>query len=179
MNPHCATRRRLLTTGLAIPALAIPAIGYSASRTSRRLSFYHTHTREALDVVYREDDDYLPDGLEQINRFLRDFRTRETHAIDPQLLDQLSDLQAAIGSTGRFQIISGYRSPQTNALLRDKTRGVAKRSLHMRGRAIDIRLTDVRTKTVREAALSMQRGGVGYYPKSDFVHLDTGRFRTW
>ncbi len=179
MDPHRTTRRRLLTVGLALPALALPALGYSASGTSRRLSFYHTHTREALDVVYREGDDYLPDELARIDRFLRDFRTQEAHPIDPQLLDQLFDLQAAIGSTGEFQIISGYRSPQTNDLLREKSSGVAKRSLHMRGRAIDVRLTDVRTKTLREAALAMQRGGVGYYPESDFVHLDTGRFRAW
>jgi len=178
MTDYRATRRKILTTGLALPALTIPTIGYSAS-SSRRLTFYHTHTGEALDVVYREGTDYLPVALGNINRFLRDFRTGEAHPIDPELLDQLHDIQTLLGRAGQYEIISGYRSPKTNLMLRSKSNSVAKRSLHMQGRALDIRLTDVSTADLRGAALELQRGGVGYYPQSKFIHVDTGRVRRW
>ncbi|MGI9344402.1 MAG: YcbK family protein [Gammaproteobacteria bacterium] len=178
MTDYRATRRTILTTGLALPALTIPAIGYTAS-SSRRLAFYHTHTGESLDVVYREGADYLPDALGNINRFLRDFRTGEAYPIDPELLDQLHDIQNLIGRAGQYEIISGYRSPKTNNMLRGKSNSVAKRSLHMQGRALDIRITDVPTADLRAAALELQSGGVGYYPKSKFIHVDTGRVRRW
>lgn len=174
-----ANRRQILTAGLALPALSIPSLGYSASGGSRQLAFYHTHTGERLDVVYREGSDYLPGALGSIDRFLRDFRTGESHPIDPELLDQLHDIQAALGKPSRIEIISGYRSPKTNNMLRGKSNSVAKRSLHMQGRALDIRLTDVPTKNLRAAALELKSGGVGYYPKSKFVHIDTGRVRFW
>ena len=164
---------------LALPAFSIPSTGFCSPMTSRRLNFYHTHTGKLLDVVYREGDEYLPDALGSINGFLRDFRTGESHPIDPRLLDQLHDIQRALGTTSRYEIISGYRSPKTNEMLRGKSNGVAKRSLHMQGRALDIRLTDVATKDLRAAALELQSGGVGYYPRPKFVHVDTGRFRTW
>jgi uncharacterized protein YcbK (DUF882 family) len=189
MNHFRSYRRRLLKTCLSLPALTVPAIAMPmrpapasvtvAAGPAQRISFFHIHTRETLDVVYREGSDYLPDALERINRFLRDFRTHESHVIQPQLLDQLFNLQSLVGSSGEFQIISGYRSLQTNELLRSQTTGVAKHSLHTQGRAIDVRLTDVRTQTLRAAAIELGQGGVGYYPQSDFLHLDTGRFRTW
>lgn len=178
MKKSRVNRRSILTAGLALPALTIPTIGYTAS-TSRRLTFFHTHTGESLDVVYREGMDYLPRALGNINRFLRDFRTGESHPIDPELLDQLHDMQNALGRIGRYEIISGYRSPKTNDMLRGKSNSVAKRSLHMQGRALDIRLSDVSTADLRAAALELQRGGVGYYPKSKFIHVDTGRVRRW
>lgn len=165
--------------GLALPTVTIPTIGYGYSGGSRRLNFYHTHTGESLDIVYREGADYLPGALGSINRFLRDFRTGESHPIDPNLIDQLHDIQLALGNSGRFEIISGYRSPKTNNMLASKSSGVAKRSLHMQGRALDIRITDVPTANLRAAALELQRGGVGYYPKSKFIHVDTGRVRRW
>ena len=179
MNDFRTNRRQILTAGLALPALSIPTLGYSASGVSRHLAFYHTHTGEALEVVYREGNDYLPNALESIDGFLRDFRTGEAYPIDPTLLDQLHDIQQALGTRSRYEIISGYRSPKTNNMLRGKSNAVAKRSLHMQGRALDVRLTDVPTDKLRAAALELKSGGVGYYPKSKFVHIDTGRVRRW
>ena len=179
MQDFRANRRQIVIAGLALPALSIPTLGYSASGASRRLAFYHTHTGKTLDIVYREGNDYLPDALDNIDSFLRDFRTGEVHPIDPLLLDQLHDIQQSLGEPGRYEIISAYRSPKTNNMLRGKSNGVAKRSLHMQGRALDIRLTDVPTGKLRAAALELQGGGVGYYPKSAFIHIDTGRVRRW
>lgn len=179
MSEFRADRRRILTTGLALPALSIPTLGYCTAGSSRHLNFYHTHTGDTLEVVYREGSEYLPGALGSIDQFLRDFRTGESHPIDPALLDQLHDIQAALGRTSRIEIISGFRSPKTNAMLRGKSTGVAKRSLHMQGRALDIRLTDIATSDLRAAALELRGGGVGYYPKSKFVHIDTGRVRFW
>jgi uncharacterized protein YcbK (DUF882 family) len=179
MTEFRADRRRILAAGLALPALTIPTLAFSSTGGSRRLAFYHTHTGEALDVVYREGDDYLPDAVGSLNRFLRDFRSGESYPIDPALFDQLHDIQQALGKFGRYEIISAYRSPKTNAMLAGKSGGVAKRSLHMQGRALDVRLTDVATNDLRAAALELQRGGVGYYPKSKFIHIDTGRVRRW
>lgn len=145
----------------------------------RNLRFYHTHTREKLDIVYFEDAAYRPDALDEINHFLRDFRSREVHPIDPGLLDALYAIRVRTRSDGQFQIISGYRSPDTNAMLRRSTDGVAEKSLHMTGRAIDVRLTDVTLNQLRQAGLDLKLGGVGYYPDSNFIHIDTGRFRSW
>jgi uncharacterized protein YcbK (DUF882 family) len=143
------------------------------------LSFYHTHTGEKFTFDYSFTQDCSPSTRHKINEFLRDFRTEEVHPIDTSLFGILSQIQLISGSTGIFEIISGYRSPATNRLLRLKSSGVACHSLHMKGRAIDIRLTDLSTKKIRYIAMMLRRGGVGYYPHSDFVHLDTGRFRTW
>jgi uncharacterized protein YcbK (DUF882 family) len=122
---------------------------------------------------------HASDGLAALNRFLRDHRTGDIHPIDPGLLDILADLHAAVGASGAFHVISGYRSPRTNAALRERSRGVAAGSLHVEGRAIDVRLDGVDCSVLRDAAISLRRGGVGYYAASDFVHLDTGRVRTW
>jgi uncharacterized protein YcbK (DUF882 family) len=145
----------------------------------RALAFEHTHTRRRLEVVYAEGGEYLPEGLSAIDRFLKDFRTGDVHPIDPALLDTLYQLADAFGHPGKFQVISGFRSPQTNAQLRHNSSGVAKKSYHMKGRAIDVRLTGARLADLRKAALSLKQGGVGYYPRSDFIHLDTGPVRSW
>lgn len=143
------------------------------------LSFHHTHTGDRLKLTYFEHGSYLEDALDEINYLLRDFRTGSIHPIDTDLLDQLYDLRLLLGVNKPFRIVSGYRSPETNARLRRSSHGVAKHSLHMEGRAIDIWVEGYDTRLLRKAAVSMRRGGVGYYPKSNFVHLDTGRFRTW
>jgi len=173
-------RRQILNAALLGPvSLALPWLNANASVRERNLSFYHTHTGEKLSLVYHDGLDYLPDSLENVNSYLRDFRTGESHSIDRNLLDQLYVLQQSVNSSGVFEVISGYRSPRTNAKLRNKSNGVARKSLHMQGRAIDVRLTDVSSGNLRKAALAMRAGGVGYYKKSNFLHLDTGRFRTW
>lgn len=177
------TRRRLLQ-GFALLGAAslVPNLAQamaSSSGVSRRLSFSHTHTGEKLSVVYKVGDHYVADGLAKLNRLLRDFRTGDVHPIDPKLFDQLWQVQTNLKSDAPFQIISGYRSSKTNAMLRGKSSGVAKKSLHMTGQAIDIRLADVKLSNLRAAAIELQQGGVGYYAKSNFVHLDTGRVRSW
>lgn len=173
----------LETFGWQSKALAGDLSGSRGLPTSltqpRELSLLHTHTGERLSLAYFERGEYLPDALEAVNHLLRDHRTDAVHPIDPALLDILHDLRTATGSTGEYKIISGYRSPETNATLRKKSRGVAKHSLHLDGRAIDVRLDGVELPTLREAALSLSRGGVGFYAKSDFVHLDTGAVRSW
>lgn len=159
--------------------LAMADAAQSDLRVERELNFRHTHTNETLRIVYWRDGAYLPAALETINRFLRDFRTGEETAIDPALLDVLHTIYQRTGSQGQFEVISAYRSPKTNAMLRRKSKGVAKKSQHLLGKAIDVRLTDVPVGTLREVAYDLGRGGVGFYGKSRFVHLDTGRFRTW
>jgi uncharacterized protein YcbK (DUF882 family) len=146
---------------------------------ARQLSFYHTHTRRQLDVVYYANGEYVDSALDEVNRFLKDFRTGEITAINPELLDLLHDLRNELGPEATFEVISAYRSPQTNEMLRTTTAGVAKNSHHTKGNAIDVRLRGIRTTTLRNTAIRMQRGGVGYYPKSDFVHMDMGPVRTW
>ena len=173
-------RRQILHAALMTPvSLGLPWHSAMANVRERNLSFYHTHTGESLSLVYHDGLDYLPDSLENVNSYLRDFRTGESHRIDRNLLDQLYVLQQSVDSGGVFEVISGYRSPRTNASLRNKSNGVATKSLHMQGRAIDIRLTDVATRNLHKAAMAMKAGGVGFYKKSNFLHLDTGRFRTW
>jgi uncharacterized protein YcbK (DUF882 family) len=145
----------------------------------KTLAFVHTHTGEKLKLTYFERGNYVRDALQEINYLLRDFRTDDIHPIDTALLDQLFDLKQTLGVNKPFHIVSGYRSPFTNAQLRKHSHGVAEHSFHMQGRAIDIRLEGVPIKTIKNAALAMARGGVGYYPRNNFVHLDTGNFRTW
>ena len=176
-------RRRLLQgMALTVPSvllMAKPSLSVATVSETRSLSFRHLHTNEKLSIGYFSDNHYLHESLSKINYFLRDFRSGEEYPMDPKLLDMLFSIQQATGSKGRYEIISGYRSPKTNAMLHGKSNGVAKRSLHMQGKAIDIRLTDVNIDAVRRAAISLKSGGVGIYRKSNFVHLDTGRFRTW
>lgn len=182
-NPDWNISRRqfLHTMSISAAGLALfsPWQQLFAATPERSLSFFHTHTGEKLKLTYFTDGIYHDDALQEIYHYLRDFRTEEIHPIDPKLLDILFTVQNACDSRGTFEVISGYRSPKTNQKLRDMGRGVAKRSLHMDGKAIDVRLTDVETSYLRKAALSLKRGGVGYYASSDFVHLDTGRVRFW
>ena len=170
--------RRLSRTSVAVLLLAF-AVTASGNSTKRVLSFYHTHTGERLTVVYLSDGAYVDSALAQISHFLRDFRTGDAVDIDPELLDILHIVYERTGSRGHFEVISAYRSPKTNEMLRSNSSGVAKKSQHLHGKAIDVRLTDVPISSLRSAAYELQRGGVGYYTASDFVHLDTGRFRTW
>ena len=172
--------RRAFVAALSttIPFLAAPRRTFAAS-AARGLRFTHTHTGERLAVEYFDGGTYLQDALTTINHFLRDFRTSEVYPIDPGLLDLLHGLNNLTSSGQPFQVISGYRSPATNEMLRHRSEGVAAGSLHMKGQAIDIRLGDVPLAKLRSAALAAGRGGVGYYPASDFVHVDTGRVRTW
>lgn len=160
------------------PMIAAPRrlLGMSAGRTLR---FTHTHTGERLAIEYFSAGTYVPDALATVDHFLRDFRTGDVHEIDPGLLDLLHGLAQATETSKPFQVISGYRSPATNEMLRHRSEGVAAGSLHMKGQAIDIRLADVALPKLRQAALEARRGGVGFYPASDFVHVDTGRVRTW
>lgn len=170
----------LLPAFLGVVAAAVLlAPERAVSVDERQLSFYHTHTDRRLDVVYARGGEYVDEGLDRIEAFLSDFRTGDRREIDPELLDLLYDLRAAVGSRGRYEVISAYRSPKTNEMLRGRSGGVASKSQHMVGKAIDVRLRDVPLKRLRDTAIEMQRGGVGYYPESDFVHLDTARVRRW
>lgn len=145
-----------------------------------RLRFFHTHTGEHLDVTYRIGDQYIPQALARVDEFLRDHRTGDVHHYDPRLLDLLKDLLASVGRTGaELNVICGYRTPWSNNFLRTHTSGVAQNSLHMQAEAIDIRLPGLPTSSFRDAALALHRGGVGYYAKSDFIHVDVGRIRRW
>ncbi len=179
-SPACGhfDRRRFLlgVAGFALGSLAAAA---DAPPDRRSLTFVHTHTGEALSTVYFQNGNYLVPSLEHVNHFLRDFRTNEVHSIDPDLLDILFYLQAKAHHAGPFEVVSGYRSPQTNSALRSQSSAVAEHSLHMEGRAIDVRLRGFATAKLRDLAITLHRGGVGYYAASDFVHVDTGRVRVW
>jgi uncharacterized protein YcbK (DUF882 family) len=175
------TRRGFLKTcGFVVANVVVPtAFAKITLPNERKLNFYHLHTGEKLTATYWADGNYVADELKQINYLLRDFRSEEVFPIDRNLLDLLYVLKQNVDRGRAFHIISGYRSPATNAMLRKKSKGVARRSLHMRGMAIDIRLPGCDLTTLRRAALSMKKGGVGYYPKSNFIHVDVGRVRTW
>jgi uncharacterized protein YcbK (DUF882 family) len=177
-------RRQLLRSALAIGAgaatvgLVGPALAFPETDV-RRLGFNNLHTNEILDVAYWENGAYVPDALDAVNNVLRDYRNGEVHEIDPHLLDLLVLLSGKVESQGRFEVISGYRSPQTNAMLHEQSAEVAVHSLHMEGMAIDMHLPTVELAYLRDAAISLGLGGVGYYPSSNFVHADVGRVRTW
>jgi uncharacterized protein YcbK (DUF882 family) len=182
------TRRRLLhTAGLAAGITAAGAFGRPARAAGhepgdggvKRIGLRNVHTGEKLDVEFFRSGEYLPGSLAAIQVLLRDFRNGEQHAIDPQLLDYLYDVARSLRVEPVFGVISGYRSPQTNERLRESGSGVARHSLHLEGRAIDVRLAGVDCAELAGRALELARGGVGYYRRSDFVHLDTGAFRTW
>lgn len=171
MSP--VTRRAFLAAGAALAPLSARAA------ESRELRFAHLHTGERLTVEYYGVGRYRPDALAAVNHLLRDFRSGEVGTIDPALLDLLHALRGQVDGTQPFQVISGFRSAATNEALRRRSSGVAGGSLHLRGRAIDIRLAGVALPKLRDAALALRRGGVGYYAASDFVHVDTGRVRAW
>ncbi|MEA3412231.1 MAG: DUF882 domain-containing protein [Pseudomonadota bacterium] len=179
-NRRLSRRRFLGGASAAVAATLIsPRLSAKTGSQARSLAFYHTHTGESLDIVYHDGSNIIGDALAAINRYLRDFRSDEVHPIDAGLLHQLHSIRNLTGNHGTFEVISAYRSPDTNAMLGSKSNGVARRSLHMEGKAIDVRLTGVDTPRLRDAALALQAGGVGYYHRSDFVHVDTGHVRTW
>jgi len=176
-------RRELLRTGLGLAAASatftLPALARADAYGARKLGFRHIHTGETLDVAYWENGAYVPGALTEVNHVLRDWRTGDVHVIEPKLLDLLTALQARLGQSERFDVICGYRSPATNAMLHERSDEVATHSLHMVGEAIDIHLPGVPLASLHNAALSLDLGGVGYYPESDFVHVDIGRVRHW
>jgi uncharacterized protein YcbK (DUF882 family) len=177
-------RNRQFVVSIILTLLLVSVGGVSQGNLvndERQLSFYHTHTNKRLDIVYARDGAYIPAALEEINKFLFDFRTGDKAQMDPELLDLIYDVRQALNSDATYQIVSAYRSPKTNEMLRGRSEnsGVAKNSQHVLGKAIDVRLEGVKTSTLRDTALAMQRGGVGFYEESDFVHMDTGRPRSW
>jgi len=168
--------------------LMAPVVGHGSTESASpappeyRLRFYHTHTGERLDVVYRRGDQYIPEALDELDNYLRDHRTGDVRHFDPRLFDLLYDLTASLGdSGGEIDVICGYRTPWSNEFLRTRSAhtGVAGHSLNMQAEAIDIRLRGIPTSELRDAALRLHRGGVGYYRSSDFVHVDVGRVRRW
>ncbi|HME39579.1 MAG TPA: DUF882 domain-containing protein [Steroidobacteraceae bacterium] len=189
------SRRRLLTAGGLLAGLSAagvpmgraraqeapvsPAVAADGAPAQRRIALTNLHTDERLEIEYFREGMYIPAALSAIEVLLRDFRTGERHAIDPTLMDYLLQVAHAAGVDPKFSVISGYRSPQTNARLREQSAGVAQHSLHMDGRAIDVRVAGLDCASLATHALDLTLGGVGYYRASDFVHLDTGAFRTW
>jgi uncharacterized protein YcbK (DUF882 family) len=180
LDPDLTRRAFLRGSALALLGLAAgPA--YALALAPRRLRMANTHTGERIDVVYAEEGALVPDALHALDRFLRDHRTGDVHAIDPQVLDIAWSLGRAVDRpAGEFEIISGYRSARSNDMLRATGGGgVARRSLHLSGRAIDLRMPGVDLRALRGAALALGRGGVGFYPAAGFVHVDSGRPRAW
>lgn len=184
------SRRKILGFGaLAVGTLAASSIINPASAAvfsrgtqfdgARRVSFRNSHTGEIFSGVYRVGDKYLPDAFDRINVVLRDFRTNELFPIDPRVIDIIYSVHQMTHKDEPYEILSGYRCPKTNKGLRSHGEGVAKNSLHMTGQAIDLRLPGYDTRQIRKLAISLKAGGVGYYPKSNFVHMDTGDVRTW
>jgi uncharacterized protein YcbK (DUF882 family) len=171
--------------GGALVAAAAASFGISEALATapapgaRTLALLNTHTGDRFGAAYWEQGHYIPDAMAAIKHVMRDHRNNEAHDIDPRLLDELSRLSGLVGAAAPYQIISGYRSPASNAMLHANSEGVATHSLHMEGRAIDIRMDGVDLTRLHDAAMSMQSGGVGFYPASDFIHVDTGRVRRW
>ncbi len=179
--------RRLFLKGLAygsaVAMTGMPGIVQAAAswkqQPAKKLNFYNLHTDEKLSMTYFEDGQYVSGAMQEINYLLRDHRSGDVHNMDPDLFNLLYDLQNSLGGNKTIQVISAYRSPATNTMLKRSSSGVAKKSLHMLGQAIDIRIEGVDSKIIQQAGMAMKRGGVGYYRKSDFVHIDTGRVRFW
>lgn len=181
LPPNGLSRRRFLTlgAGAALALAAGPALAKSTISGDRRLSFINLHTGETLKSTYWQNGNYVVGELAAINHVLRDYRVNVAGNMAPQLMDLLYLLQLKLGTDQPYQVISGYRSPQTNAMLHRTTTGVANNSRHMRGEAIDVRLPGYELKHLLKAAYNVRGGGVGYYPQSDFIHLDIGPYRTW
>jgi len=181
------SRRSFLGIGAAtLGAVMVPGLVQAAefktgviSDGARRLAFRNIHTGESFSGVYRVGDKYLPDAFKQINTVMRDFRTNEVFGMDPRVIDILHAVQRMSGRSTPFEIISGYRSPKTNNMLRNSSTGVAKKSLHMKGKAVDLRMEDFETSRLRDLAINLGAGGVGYYSRSDFIHVDSGDVRNW
>lgn len=184
MTSSVWTRRQML--GGALCAALLPITGVLAASPvaaeaadTRRLVLHSLNTNESLDIVFQDRNGFVEDALKKLQHLLRDHRTGEEHAMDPKLYVLLSDLARTAGLEPRYEVISGYRSPATNAGLIARGHHVAKQSMHMQGRAMDVRLHGIELAAFRDLALAAKRGGVGFYPRSNFVHVDTGRVRTW
>ena len=175
------TRRRFL--GASIASLAclgpLPAFAQPRKAYQRSVSFRHMHTNEALNIVYWAQGQYVPDALKEINHVLRDHRTGDVKRIDPQLVDLLYAMGRRLGTSKPFEVVSGYRSPATNAMLRRNSKRVAKSSFHMEGKAVDVRVSGFEPRTLAQLARGMGAGGVGFYPRSNFIHVDVGPVRYW
>lgn len=178
-------RRGFLKAGLTLSATAIlstglvsPALAWGGG-TAYRVSFRNEHTGENFAGVYRVGNKYLPEAFERINYVLRDHRQNEIFPIDPRAIDIVAIVHSATGSQNPYSLLSGYRSPRTNSSLRSNSEGVAKNSLHLSGQAIDVRLNGVNASRIRDLAMRLNAGGVGYYPRSGFVHMDSGSVRHW
>lgn len=176
-----ASRRKFLTFGLGTAGLTLISSksAWAAIPRERRLSFHHLHTGERTRTVYWANGRYIPESLREINKLMRDFRTDEVKRMDPRVLDILYGLGRTVECTTAFTVIGGYRSPATNAMLAEVGSGVAKHSLHLKGQAIDLSLPGCSLGDLRRAAMSLRAGGVGYYPSSDFIHIDCGPLRSW
>jgi uncharacterized protein YcbK (DUF882 family) len=176
-------RRAFLKSSLllAAPTLSIPALAKTAQPATgeRVLRLYNTHTGEKLKTTFWAEGEFIPDAMKDINKVLRDHRNNKVAQMDPELLLLLTQLNDRLENNRELHIISGYRSPESNAKLHANSNGVAKRSLHMDAKAIDIRLPGKDLKMLHKAAMSLKGGGVGYYASSQFVHMDTGRVRYW
>jgi uncharacterized protein YcbK (DUF882 family) len=170
-----------LFSRIILITVCLAMIGSLSGNTGeqRMLKFLHTHTGDTLDVVYFQQGEYDPMALAKLRVFMADWRDGKQHDLDPQLMDVLWRIQQATGSTETWEVISAYRSPETNELLRSRSKGVAKKSQHLVGAAIDVRLRGLDLDVLRDAAKTLKLGGVGYYAGSDFVHVDTGRVRYW
>jgi uncharacterized protein YcbK (DUF882 family) len=176
---RCFLLALIFASGLASRAKAGTKVQHVSDRPYQ-LHFFHTHTRERLNIVYRDGEGYDQESLAQLNRYLRDHRTGEIRQYDPRVFDLLHDLTTALGNPNlEIDVVCGYRTPWSNEFLRSHGHGVARNSLHMQAMAIDIRIPGVPTAQLRDAALALHRGGVGYYATSDFVHVDVGRVRRW
>jgi uncharacterized protein YcbK (DUF882 family) len=180
-EPTSRGRRRFLYAAgaAAVASFATPALAAFSGASFRSIALRNLHTGEHLNVEYWVNGRYVKDALGEINFHLRDFRTGDVHPIDPRLLDLLYVLHRQLRTREPYQVISGYRSPETNAMLHEESSGVALNSLHMQGMAVDIRVPGRPLKSLRAAAVRLRRGGVGYYPHSDFIHVDVGRVRYW
>jgi uncharacterized protein YcbK (DUF882 family) len=181
MRPQCSnqfSKIRLSAGLILLIVLALPVCTVADSG-DRILSFYNTHTHERLTVIYKNGNRYKPEALKKISYILRDHRSGDIYPMDPKLVDFVYDLLTKVNNHGEVHIISGYRSPKTNAKLRKKSKGVARGSMHMKGKALDFRLPGTDTAVLKDTARAMKLGGVGYYSKSDFIQVDTGRVRNW
>ncbi|MCK6261809.1 DUF882 domain-containing protein [Vibrio sp. ZSDE26] len=169
-----------LAGGSLVIASGIPSIAQASyPDRPRHLVMNNLHTGESVEASYFNGVDYVEGELDRLNYLCRDFRRNEVHPMDRRLFDKISKIQTLLGTEAEVQIISGFRSPATNEALRANSNGVAKKSFHMLGQAMDFRLEGVNLKQVRDAALSLKSGGVGYYPRSNFIHIDTGPVRSW
>lgn len=178
------SRRHVLGFGIAgIAGLTtlspLSALASAPAVHERALAFQNLHTGESVKTIYWSRAGYIPEGLKEINYVLRDHRTDDVKVIDPGLLDYLFEMRRHLGTARPFEVLSAYRSPRTNAALAQRSRGVARNSLHVRGQAVDIRMSGIGSRTLARLAKQLQAGGVGYYPRSNFVHLDVGGVRSW